>query len=61
MTSTPGATSSSTTASTTAAEVRAGKFKMPFGLEENTSATNLDFVYRLDGVGSGWRRDAIAG
>lgn len=28
------------------AEVQAGKFKMPFGLEENTSATNLDFAYR---------------
>ena len=29
-----------------AAQVRAGLFKVPFGLEENTSATNLDFVYR---------------
>jgi phosphate-selective porin OprO/OprP len=29
-----------------AAEVRAGKFKLPFGLDENTSATSLDFVYR---------------
>ena len=29
-----------------AAQVRAGIFKMPFGLDENTSATNLDFVYR---------------
>ncbi len=28
------------------AEVIGGKFKLPFGLEENTSATNLDFVYR---------------
>jgi phosphate-selective porin OprO/OprP len=28
------------------AEVQAGKFKLPFGLDENTSATNLDFVYR---------------
>src|SRR6476660_2042632 len=26
--------------------VQAGKFKMPFSLDENTSATNLDFVYR---------------
>jgi phosphate-selective porin OprO/OprP len=26
--------------------VRAGKFKIPFSLDENTSATNLDFVYR---------------
>jgi len=29
-----------------AAEVRAGKFKVPFGLEENTSTTNLDFASR---------------
>jgi phosphate-selective porin OprO and OprP len=28
------------------AEVQAGKFKLPFSLDENTSATNLDFVYR---------------
>jgi phosphate-selective porin OprO/OprP len=28
------------------AQVRAGIFKVPFGLEENTSATNLDFIYR---------------
>jgi phosphate-selective porin OprO/OprP len=27
-------------------QVQAGKFKLPFGLEENTSSTNLDFVYR---------------
>ena len=27
-------------------QVRAGIFKLPFGLDENTSATNLDFVYR---------------
>jgi phosphate-selective porin OprO/OprP len=27
-------------------QVRAGKFKLPFSLDENTSATNLDFVYR---------------
>jgi phosphate-selective porin len=27
-------------------QVQAGKFKLPFGLDENTSATNLDFVYR---------------
>jgi phosphate-selective porin len=26
--------------------VQAGKFKLPFGLDENTSSTNLDFVYR---------------
>src|SRR5262245_10541836 len=26
--------------------VQVGKFKMPFSLDENTSATNLDFVYR---------------
>jgi phosphate-selective porin OprO/OprP len=26
--------------------VQAGKFKLPFSLDENTSATNLDFVYR---------------
>jgi phosphate-selective porin OprO/OprP len=29
-----------------AVQVRAGTFKLPFGLEENTSATNLDFIYR---------------
>ena len=29
-----------------AVQVRAGVFKLPLGLEENTSATNLDFVYR---------------
>jgi phosphate-selective porin len=28
------------------AEVQAGKFKLPFSLDENTGATNLDFVYR---------------
>ena len=28
------------------AEVMAGKFKVPFSLDENTSSTNLDFVYR---------------
>jgi phosphate-selective porin OprO and OprP len=28
------------------ARVRAGRFKLPFSLDENTSATNLDFVYR---------------
>jgi phosphate-selective porin OprO and OprP len=27
-------------------QVQAGKFKLPLGLEENTSITNLDFVYR---------------
>jgi phosphate-selective porin OprO/OprP len=27
-------------------ELQAGKFKMPFGLNENTSSANLDFVYR---------------
>jgi phosphate-selective porin OprO and OprP len=27
-------------------QVRAGRFKLPFGLDENTSATNLDFIYR---------------
>jgi phosphate-selective porin OprO/OprP len=26
--------------------VQAGQFKLPFGLDENTSSTNLDFVYR---------------
>jgi phosphate-selective porin OprO and OprP len=26
--------------------VQAGKFKMPFSLDENTSSTNLDFIYR---------------
>jgi phosphate-selective porin OprO and OprP len=28
------------------AEVQAGKFKLPFSLDETTSSTNLDFVYR---------------
>ena len=28
------------------AEVQAGKFKLPFGMDENTSATNLDFAMR---------------
>lgn len=28
------------------AQVQFGKFKVPFSLDENTSATNLDFVYR---------------
>ncbi len=28
------------------AQVQAGKFKLPFSLEENTSSTNLDFVFR---------------
>jgi len=28
------------------AEVQAGKFKLPFSMDENTSPTNLDFVYR---------------
>lgn len=27
-------------------EFQAGQFKLPFGLDENTSSTNLDFVYR---------------
>lgn len=27
-------------------QVKAGTFKLPFGLEENTSSTSLDFVYR---------------
>ena len=27
-------------------QVKAGKFKLPFGLDENTSSTNLDFIYR---------------
>jgi phosphate-selective porin OprO/OprP len=27
-------------------ELQAGQFKMPFGLDENTSSSNLDFVYR---------------
>jgi phosphate-selective porin OprO/OprP len=30
----------------TAVQVRAGMFKMPLGLDENTSATSIDFVYR---------------
>ena len=29
-----------------AVRIQGGKFKLPFGLEENTGATNLDFVYR---------------
>lgn len=28
------------------AQMRAGRFKLPFSLDENTSATNLDFVFR---------------
>jgi len=28
------------------AQVMGGKFKLPFSLDENTSATNLDFIYR---------------
>ncbi len=27
-------------------EIQAGQFKLPFGLDENTSSVNLDFVYR---------------
>jgi phosphate-selective porin OprO/OprP len=27
-------------------QVKAGAFKLPFGLEENTSSTTLDFIYR---------------
>jgi phosphate-selective porin OprO/OprP len=27
-------------------DIQAGQFKLPFGLDENTSAANLDFVYR---------------
>jgi phosphate-selective porin OprO/OprP len=30
----------------TAVQVQAGKFKLPFSLDENTSSANLDFVYR---------------
>ena len=29
-----------------AVQLKAGTFKLPFGLEENTSSTSLDFVYR---------------
>jgi phosphate-selective porin OprO/OprP len=29
-----------------AVQVRAGMFKLPLGLEQNTSATSLDFIYR---------------
>src|SRR4029453_6622645 len=28
------------------AQLQYGKFKLPFGLDENTSSTNLDFAYR---------------
>src|SRR5205085_10181029 len=28
------------------ARVRAGQFKLPFSLDENTGATNLDFLFR---------------
>jgi phosphate-selective porin OprO and OprP len=28
------------------AQVQGGKFKMPFSMDENTSPTNLDFIYR---------------
>jgi len=34
-------------------QVRAGKFKMPFSLEEVTSPMDLDFVYRANVVNSG--------
>ena len=27
-------------------DIQGGQFKLPFGLDENTSSTNLDFVYR---------------
>lgn len=27
-------------------DIQAGQFKLPFGLDENTSSTNLDFIYR---------------
>jgi phosphate-selective porin OprO/OprP len=30
----------------TAVQVQGGQFKLPFSLDENTSSTNLDFVYR---------------
>lgn len=30
----------------TSVQVRGGKFKLPFSLDENTGATNLDFAYR---------------
>jgi phosphate-selective porin OprO/OprP len=33
-------------------ELRVGKFKQPFGLEETTSTTDLDFVYRTLGSDS---------
>jgi phosphate-selective porin len=33
-----------------AVQVQAGKFKLPFSLDEGTSATNLDFVYRSRGA-----------
>ena len=29
-----------------AVQLKAGTFKLPFGLEENTSSTSLDFIYR---------------
>jgi len=29
-----------------AVQVKAGAFKLPFGLDENTSSTSLDFIYR---------------
>src|SRR4029453_12850918 len=29
-----------------AAQIQAGQFKIPFGLEETTSGSNLDFMYR---------------
>jgi phosphate-selective porin len=34
---------------TDAFEARAGKFKMPFGLEETTGTTDLDFIHRTLG------------
>ena len=39
-----------------AIQLRAGQFKMPFSLEQLTSATELDFVYR-SGRPTCWRPD----
>jgi phosphate-selective porin OprO/OprP len=40
-----------------AIELQGGQFKLPFGLDENTSSTNLDFVYRSRAAGLSPGRD----
>lgn len=40
-----------------AVQIQAGQFKLPFGLDENTSSANLDFVYRSRAAGLSPGRD----